>query len=219
MSVASTDGQDHLVSQPQPWNEVWIAALFRPSVSTYQDFVSRPKVSTRRAFTWIFVASWISYNLVFIGEAVQGLFIGEIRTYLLFSLLCATPIMSLFSIIGFVLNVGLCQWLGSALGGSGTSPKLAYAFAAYIAPLFIVTSLLGTVPAFSFLLFPFYAYGVFLNILAVKAVHDFGWGRALASSVVFLALILALVSVGIIIILALLGPAIGDVFSNIITDL
>ena len=53
--------------------------------------------------------------------------------------------------------------------------------------------------------------------MAVKAVNQFGWGKAIASSVLPLALIL--VPVAVIAILLLLGPVIGNVFSNIVGEM
>ncbi len=62
-------------------------------------------------------------------------------------------------------------------------------------------------------------YGLVLNIMAVKAVHQLDWGRAIASSAVIWVGLLCCVSVVIIAVLTLLGPSIGNVFSNIIENL
>ena len=102
------------------------------------------------------------------------------------------------------------------LGGTGTYAKLAYAFAAYLAPLTLVSSFISAIPLVNCLTLPIAIYGIVLNVIAVKAVHQFGWGKALASSVLVFAGILLVVAVGVIVILALLGPAIGTVFSNIV---
>ena len=97
-----------------------------------------------------------------------------------------------------------------------------YAFAAFTAPITIVS---GVLSAFS--LIPFIGlcfsiisigiglYAIFLMITAVKGVNKFGWGEA-AGSVLLPGLVLIFVcgclTIGI---LMLLGPVIGDVFSTI----
>ena len=62
-------------------------------------------------------------------------------------------------------------------------------------------------------------YGLVLNVMAVKAVHQFDWGRSIASSAVIWVGLLCCASVVIIVILTLMGPAIGNVFSGILNDL
>jgi hypothetical protein len=213
----------------QPWNEVWLKALTQPSVESYEDIVSRPGISTRKAYTWIFLSSLVGSVLTMIGVV----FLGSLSTlgadqapeafsglgFTVGALVCAAPVGGLLAVLGLMISAGISQAIASALGGEGTFEKLAYAISAYASPLGIVTSLLSLVPIVNCLSLPVGLYGIFLNILAVKSVHRFSWGKAIASSVAVIALILILIACLIIGVLALMGPAIGSVFSNIIQEM
>lgn len=75
-------------------------------------------------------------------------------------------------------------------------------------------------PLVNCLAFPLGIYGLVLNAIAVKAVHQFSWGRALAASFALLAVaLLCLLPVFVIVVLAILGPAIGNIFSNIVNEI
>jgi pilus assembly protein Flp/PilA len=213
----------------QPWNEVWISAITRPSVETFEDFVRYPDATANRGYKWIFIAGLAATILGFLISlaitsissggspdpySITGLFGTSI-----YFLVCAAPISAVLGVVGLMISAGISQFFASALGGTGTYSKLAYAFAAYYAPLSIVTGLLTAIPILNCLAFPLGIYGIVLNVIANKAVNQFSWGKAIASSVVIIAGILVLVAVCVIVILALLGPAIGNVFSNIVTDI
>ena len=213
----------------QPWNEVWISAITRPSVETFEDFIRYPDATANRGYKWIFIAGLVASILAFlISFAITSLFGGGISdSYSLTSLfgssifliICMAPLSAILGVVGLMISAGITQFFASALGGTGTYSKLAYAFAAYYAPLSIVTSLLSGIPLINCLALPLGLYGIVLNVIANKAVNQFSWGKAIASSVVILAGILLLVGVCVIVVLALLGPAIGNVFSNIIMDI
>ena len=62
-------------------------------------------------------------------------------------------------------------------------------------------------------------YALVLQIIAIRAVFGFGWGKAIVAAwVVPLALVACLAIVAISM-LVLLGPAVGNVFSNIVEQL
>jgi hypothetical protein len=105
------------------------------------------------------------------------------------------------------------------LGGVGSHSELVYAQAAFLAPLTLMIDVLGVIPFINCLIFPLAIYGVVLNVISIKAVNRFGWGKAIASSVLIWGAALWLVSVFVIVILALTGPAVGHVFSNIIQEI
>ncbi|MCK5319696.1 MAG: hypothetical protein KAJ55_17420 [Anaerolineales bacterium] len=213
----------------QPWSEVWISAITRPSVENYEDFISYPDATANRGYKWIFIAGLVASILgLLLNLAITSLFgEGTPDPYSLTSLfggsiiflVCLAPITAILGVVGLMISAGITQFFAGALGGTGTYSKLAYAFAAYYAPLSIVTSLLSPIPFLNCLAFPLGLYGIVLNVIANKAVNQLSWGKAIASSVVIIFGILALVAVCVIVILALLGPAIGNVFSTIITDI
>jgi len=213
----------------QSWTEVWLRAVTRPTVATYQDIATRPGVSSRRAYIWMFAGSFIAYAITLIGVLLFGgsSILGQQEAARIASdlgttivvLICIAPLGGVFAILGLMITAGISQAIARALGGTGTFTQLAYIIAAYLAPIGILTSLLAMVPFVSCLNLPVGIYSLFLNILAVKSVNRFSWGKAILSSVVILAGILLVVAFVVIVVLALLGPAIGNVFSNIIQEM
>ena len=134
-------------------------------------------------------------------------------------LLCTVPFAAVMSVIGLVISAGITQFFAGALGGTGSYSKLVYAFAAYSAPLSVITGVIGAIPLVNCLAIPLGFYGLALNVIANKAVNQFSWGRAIVSSVIFIAAILIFVAVLVIIGLALLGPVIGEIFSDIVQNI
>ncbi|MHC1782521.1 MAG: YIP1 family protein [Anaerolineaceae bacterium] len=227
----SEESMEPAPSQPAEsltWFDTWIQAVTRPSVATFERIVRDPKASTTRAFLWVFITSLIGYAFIMAGQMAFGGSTGAAmlggRSNLgggeaLMIFLCQTPIMAVLSIVGLVISAGITTLIARALGGSGTFSQLVYAFAAYQAPLALVSGVLGAIPFVIFLSFFLGFYGIVLNVIAVKAVHRFGWGRAIVSSVVILFGILVLIAVVTIAILALMGPAIQNVFNNVIQQI
>lgn len=211
------------------WSEVWVNALTKPSVETYEDIVADPNASASKAYAWVLITSFISYVITigvsFFLDAILGTsgleqvgFLESITGSILLVMCCA-PILALFAVLGLAINAGISQFVAGLLGGTGTYNQLAYAFGAYQAPLTLITSFFSAIPYLNCLGFLFGLYAIVLNITAIKAVNRFDWGRAIASSVVVILGVIAVVAVMVIIVLALLGPAIGSVFSNIIMDI
>lgn len=220
----SHEPDPHIISHPAAsltWSEVWISALTRPSVATFEGFVQDPDATTRRAYNWVFISGLISYAITALGNMVfsAGTQSTPDTSGTLGMLICVAPIVALGSVLGLALSAGITQWIASALGGTGTYSKLAYAFAAYLAPLALISGGLTSIPYLNLLSIPLSIYGIVLNVIAVKAVHQFSWEKAIASSVLILVAILALVACMVIVVLALLGPAIGNVFSEIMRDI
>ena len=226
MSIQSEEPTSGSALVPQAWTEVWLKALSQPSVETYQDFVSRPGVSSRRAYIWVFLgalvgsALWLLGILFFNNWSALGVkqpsdLVG-VTAFLIPAFTCLVPLGGLIAILNLIFRAGISQVIARALGGSGTYTELSYAFGAYLAPLGIVGGALSLVPFLNCLTILVGIYSLFLNILAIRSVHRFGWGKALVSSVGILALILMFLAGAVIVVLVVLGPAIGNVFSNII---
>ena len=210
------------------WSQTWIKALTQPSVATYEQIASDAAASPNsRAYNWLFIAGIIAGVINYLGGFVfpKSLPIPGADSRLvqaspsLLGIICGVPIGVLIGIAIFVVIVGITQIIAGALGGTGTFSKLMYTSAAINAPLSIVTSVLGVVPIISCLNLPLVLYGLVLHVTAVKAVNQFGWGKAILSSLVIWVLLLILIAVVIIVILALLGPSIGDIFSNTVRSL
>lgn len=229
MSMDPAQSPVAMPATQQSFSDVWLKALTQPSVATYENFLSRPGVGLGRAFIWVFVGSFVGSMIAFLGLYLSGRFsnlgldqasgIAPGVSFLLILFVCGVPISAAFGIIGLVVVAGVGQLAARLLGGKGSFTELAYALSAYLAPMSIVTALLGIIPFIGCLNIFLAIYGMFLNVVAVKAVHRFDWGRAVISSLAFLAVILVLVGCIVVVLLALVGPMVGNVFSNVIQGL
>ena len=115
------------------------------------------------------------------------------------------------SLLGFVIFVGVQHLIAQRLGGRGTFGQQAYVVGAIMAPLLILTTVVASLPIIS-IASPFIAlFGLIIEIIAIKAVYNFGWIKTLLSSFVIWVLVAMLLLGGL---LYLLGPSIGSVFSN-----
>jgi hypothetical protein len=212
------------------WSEVWVEALTKPSVETYEDIVADPGASASKAYTWVLIAAFISYGvavgLSFLLDSILG--VTGLQQYSLFEgitssvivLMCCAPILSLLAVLGLAINAAISQFVAGILGGSGSYNELVYAFGAYQAPLTLIAAALGAIPYLNCLTSILLGvYGIVLNVIAIKAVNKFDWASAIISSVVVVVGIIAVFGCIVIGFLALLGPIVGDVFSNIIMDI
>jgi len=203
------------------WSETWIDALTKPSEETYVQIAADPGASPRRAYTWIAIASFISFS---ISIFLSGLFAvgaggGDALGGLMITLVCGAIFVPIFSILALMIFTGITQAIAGALGGTGSYGKLVYANAAYQAPLSLVSTGLSIIPIVSLLTIPLLFYGIVLNVIAVKAVNQFSWGKALASSIAILFGLLIIGAILVVVVLALLGPAIGNIFEEIMAGL
>jgi hypothetical protein len=209
------------------WNQTWISALTQPSEATYQAIAGDVNATMNRAYTWVAAASAISYLILIVIQLCAASVALSGRSYnssavlgsVVGSALCGIPFAIVGSIVGFAIVTGLSHLIAKALGGTGNYNQLSYAVAAYAAPLSIISSVIAYIPIVNCLGIVLGVYGIVLNVMAIKAVHGFGWDKAILSSVAILALILVLVACVVIVLLVLLGPAMGNVFSNIIRSL
>jgi len=211
------------------WSQTWIKALTQPSVATYEQIASdAPFGSNSKAYTWIFISALISSLISVLGGSLTArtqTFPAAVPSSVSFespnavlSIICS-PVIAVIAVLFFAIFVAITNLIARALGGTGTYSKLLYVSAAISAPLSIINGILGLIPIVNCLSIPLGIYAIVLDVMAVKAVHQFGWGQAILSSFVIWIVLLILVAVLIIVILALLGPAIGDIFSNTVRSL
>ena len=168
------------------WSETWIKALTQPSVETFEEIICDPNASNRRAYNWVFVSALISYIVAMLVVAVTGVSMtGSVEGagFNVLTLICCAPVGGLLAVLGLAISAGITQTVASMLCGTGSYDKLVYANAAYIAPLSLVSGLLSYIPIIRFLTVPLGLYGIVLNVMAVKAVNRFSWGKAVSSSV------------------------------------
>jgi hypothetical protein len=187
-----------------PWHEVWITAVTKPSTSTFERLVQDPQASANRAYPWIFVSATIAFALSWLLQAAQGMVPGLL-------VFCA-PVVGGAAILGTIFGTAIIQWLARSMGGLGTYDKTLYCFAAYGAPLGLLSSVLAPIPAVgAWLNLALNLYSLVLSVIALKAVHQFTWGKAV-TALAIPGLIAALP----ICMLALMGPAIDRVYTNIL---
>ena len=226
-------------SKPGPagWLSVWSRAVTQPSENTFIEITEHPFAQSKTAFLWIFLAGTLSVlvsgliQAILLAAGVQAQAIPGLEQFSgsgtglvggsLVSVLCGAPIAGIISVVLFAIGVAIIQWIAKMFGGTGTFEKLAYGVAAISVPVSLVTMLLtpfSMVPYLNIctglLSFGIGLYALYLEILAVKAINRFGWGAAIGS-VLILPLTLFLCCCVVIGALALSGPAIGEIFSEI----
>ena len=169
------------------WFEAWRAALTRPSVATYTDLLLDPRASLVRAVAWLFVSALIAY---LVGIAFQMLLFPSALTdivreagetappglestpgLLLELSLACTPFIAAFAVASYLAGFGLVHFVASALGSQGSYTQVVYAHAAYIAPLGMLTTLLGMVPLVNCLTLPLALYGFGLQLHGLEGLY------------------------------------------------
>jgi uncharacterized membrane protein len=207
------------LADPSPtfsWFGAWRVALTRPSVATYTDLLLDPKVSLRRAIAWLFSASLLSYLVVvgFQAAVFPGMLAEVIReaaetapagvgvtpTVLLVISLACTPFLAGFVLLTYLIGFGIIHFIASALGSQGSYTELVYTHAAYLAPLTLLTTLLGMIPVVNCLALPLGLYSIGLQLLALKAATRMGWGRVFATLLIvglLIGLVVAVLGLGV----------------------
>lgn len=218
-------------SKPGPagWLPVWIKAVSQPYEQTFVDITEHPDAQSKTAYIWIFLAAMLIYLVSFIVQVIimalgiggQDSGVGGLGASLLI-FICISPFVGALSVLFFALNVAIVQWIAKLFGGTGTYEKLVYAVAAIYVPITLASLILSPFYAIPFLnicvgmvAVGLSFYYLFLHITAVKAVNHFGWGQAIGSVLIpFVVIVVfcACVTIGV---LMVLGPVIGNVFSEI----
>jgi hypothetical protein len=230
-------------SKPGPagWLAVWMKAVTKPSEQTYIEISESPDAKMQTAFIWAFIAGTISGIVQAIIQAIYGLTgagpqfpgleqympatgsgePGSAAMSLVISI-CLSPLFGLLSVLFFAIGIGITQWIAKLFGGTGTFEKLAYVSAAISVPFTLVSAVLtlfGAIPfvglCFNIISLIASFYVLYLQITAVKAVNRFGWGGAIGAVLIPAFVIIFACGCLVVGVLALLGPAIGDVFSGI----
>lgn len=214
-------------SGPAGWFQIWMKAFTKPSEQTFVDISESPDVKIQTALIWAAIAGLITGLGAGIGSAFSGLLTqggGDSGAMgMIVGFICGLPIgFAIITPISLAISSALFQWIAKLFGGVGSFEKLLYSLAAIIAPLSFISgalSLLSGIPIVGVCVSIFSSilsiYGLVLNIMAVKAVNKFDWGRA-AGSVLIPAIVIGVFCACVLIIgLAALGPVIGDTFNEL----
>ena len=213
--------------------ETWTKALTQPREEAYRSIVNDPGASLGKAVLWLagfgFVGGLLSgiFNAIFGGAAMRQ-FNDLLSQYSDmpfnmpaaqggFMAIISSSFGGLFgAVIGGLIFVGLVQLVSRMLGGTGTFEKLFYGYAAYAAPLLLVTGLVGAIPIVGFCLSPLLAiYSIVLAVMANKATHTYDTGKAVIAVLAPGFLVFLLCCCVIFGLSALLAPVFNETFSSL----
>jgi len=205
----------------QSWISTWIKALTSPNEEAYVEIVNDPGASVGKAYLWLFASGVIGSIIFVLFDSLFSVITGTDSFFELFGfgIIFFACGFVFFPLIGVTIYTGISHGIAKLLGGEGDFGDLIYAVAAYTAPIGIVSNIIGSIPFVNLLSFPIGLYALVLNVVSIKAVHNFSWGKAAAASLILLVLIFVGVACCMIVFLAVLGPAIGDVFTGILNDI
>ena len=196
------------------WHQTWTTAITKPSVNTYKAMCQDPKANAWRPTIWIVLAGLVAAILSIGADYLTHQVAYSTFTSNDLALLAGPRLLigMIGSLIGFVIFVGVQHLIALRLGGHGTFGQQAYVVGAIMAPLLILTTVVASLPIISVASPVLALFGLVIEVTAIKAVYSFGWTKALLSSFVIWVLIALVLLV---LLLILIGPSIGNVFSNI----
>jgi hypothetical protein len=122
-------------------------------------------------------------------------------------------------LIGFYLGNGFIYLVARILGGSGDYGTHTYLVSLFIVPIGIVTGALSIIPCVGPLVaLVISIYGIVLNVRAVKVTHNLTTGKSVVAvlSPAILGILLACI---VILMLTLIGGAVGGVFEELMYEL
>jgi Flp pilus assembly pilin Flp len=215
------------------WISVWRDALTKPSDQTFARIAQSPNAKLTTALLWVFLGSLVNalfaslvqgavfrqmmQNSDFGGNGFPGMAGGGFVT-----VICGAPIAAVISVVLFAAVVGVVQLIARMFGGRGTFDQLAYTIAAISTPISLINSVFTLLAAIPFVVycagligFLLFVYMVVLQVMAVKGVHQFGWGQAASSLLLPFFVLCCCLSVGVIGILRVAGPGINEIFNSI----
>ena len=181
---------NNVVKISLPWYKVWLDALTRPFVAVYENFLQDIHATPKRAYVWLVISGMISGIISAFAQPPQG----GISPIILAT--CSAPFLAIVVVISIIVIAGLIQLLAQVLGGTGTYSKLVYALATFNAPTTIISGLLLLIPYGLWINAVVGVYWAILSVIAVKAVHQFEWRKAIIATlpVILLAILLIIVT-------------------------
>ena len=133
----------------------------------------------------------------------------------LLGVICGAPIGALFALFFYFIGMGIQNWLATLFGGTGSFGKFFIANAAYYTPIVLITSIIGNIPFVNCLGFLLSLYIIYLNFIALQAVHKLTSGKAVIVILIPMFVGCLFTICFLVFALALLGPAVSDVFNSI----
>jgi hypothetical protein len=213
--------------------QTWINALTKPNEQTFSEIAASPSAKATTAYIWVFISSFVVNFITFIvrgavirDQLAQNGFgadrLGGGVVGALIGLICIAPILAVVQTLFFAVDVAIIQWIAKMFGGKGTFDQMAYTFASISVPFSIIIGVVSIISLIPFVIFCFWIiffigilYIIVLELMAIKAVNQFGWGPAIGSLFIpILAVSLVCCCIGAVF-STVMGPIIGNVFSTI----
>ncbi|MBC7814468.1 MAG: YIP1 family protein [Burkholderiales bacterium] len=211
------------------WYETWRMAILRPGEETARRIANDPNASARTAYLWVLASTIFTLpvsllQLSLLPEAlnqpeIRELFPAEMTGQILTISMWAIPIGVLLSVPLFMLSMTITHWASRQFGGMGSYERLAYANAAFSAPLQIVAAVIGLVALFlttsggidlSQIGTLIGLYSFVLYAISIKAIHELTWGRTIGSILILMVIMVALTFMVFCAFAALFGPQLQE---------
>ena len=164
------------------WVRIWLAAVTKPTVATYQELARHPQVGSMDAWMWLLGSSLLSGFFMSLGP-VQA----RTGTAMDSRLALAVATFALIAVLSWASFAACIQGIARLMKGGGNYQSLIFVFAAFNAPLILLTSGVSLVPRGGVILMVLYLYWLALYSVAVRAAHQFSWMKAAAAVLVSLA--------------------------------
>lgn len=218
---------------------VWTRVFTKPGVQTFIEITQHRDATAKSAFIWVFIAGTISglisslVNFVVGYAGVQQAFSSDVGGQLplnpavvgiggLLTAICSAPLTGVFTVIGFVISTSIIHATARFFGGQGSFDKLAYAFGAVTVPVTIISALMVPLNAIPFVVFctapiliGLSVYVLYLEVAAIKAVHQLGWGESAGALFLPGILMLLLCGVAFLLLMRLIGPEFSEIFQQL----
>jgi hypothetical protein len=182
---------------PIPWYWAWAGILSYPSVANFELLVQNPNAKQKTAYFWLAFVG-IPANLptiaLLVGVVLKlaGNPPAAVVPLIAVGLAALLLLSSFVTILNLIIPVAIQNFIAKRLGGRGTYKQLIYAEATFYVPLLLITSLLNLFPTVWVFAYPLELYEVILSIVAIKAVHQFGWRKAIISGLALATLLFLL---------------------------
>jgi hypothetical protein len=204
--------------------QVWVNALTKPNRASYEEIVNDPGASLGKGILWLAIAGFLGglasgiFGLIFNGGMFSQFsrYFGDYgyafertgRGFL--SVISSTFGGMIVGVIGALILTGIVQLVARALGGTGSFDKLFYGYAAFQAPLGLVTSVLGAIPFLGCIAPLLAIYGLVLMVIATQAAHQLDTGKAAIASLAPVIIVFILCCC----VIAVIGGLTGAIFSS-----
>lgn len=229
--------QEFSDTRPRPFNQ--IPKLWLDLVKMTEEYFAQeaPRASAANALIGVLILAVVT-AIMSVFSTLLGGGIGMVTAPAAYEDIEVVPLVGLLAgmgmysaccglimtPIGFYIGNGLIYLGARIFGGTGDFNTQVYLQSLFVVPLGIVTSVLSLIYVIPYLGgcigivvgLAIAIYTFVLNVRAVKVTHDLTTGRSVGAILAPALLLLVFVPCIVIVVLALMGPAIGNVFSNII---